>query len=145
MHNGPIKSELFDGTLNGYQLAAQTTAIYPGKKSFIGLMYVSLKCCGEAGEFAEHVGKALRDDHLVVSEGRVLAHDGKGYNDTITVGKLTPERRELLIKEIGDELWYLSAKCTELGITLEEAASANIAKLLSRQQRNTLSGSGDDR
>lgn len=145
MHSGPIQAELFDGTLNGYQAAAQNTAIYPGRKTIVGLVYVSLKGAGEAGEFAEHVGKALRDDHLILSSGVTLAHDGQGYHDTFTFGKLSDKRRDLLIKEVGDGLWYLAAKCTELGITLEEAARINIDKLLDRQKRGTLSGSGDNR
>lgn len=58
MHNGPIKTELFDGTLNGYQAAAQTTAIYPGKGTVMGLVYATLKGCGEAGEFSEKGRKA---------------------------------------------------------------------------------------
>src|SRR6185369_8427312 len=55
MHTGPIQSEHFDGTLNGYQKAAQTTAIYPGKGTIMGLVYATLKGCGEAGEFSEKV------------------------------------------------------------------------------------------
>jgi NTP pyrophosphatase (non-canonical NTP hydrolase) len=89
-------------------------------------MYVSLKDCGETGEFAEHVGKAMRDD---------------GFGDV----ELTPERKLLLIKEIGDEMWYLAAKCNELGIRLSEAAYTNLDKLCSRTERGVLQGSGDDR
>ncbi len=135
LHNAPIRDDLFDGTLNGYQAAAQTTSIYPGKGTALGLVYVALKCCGEAGEFAEHVGKAMRDDGLM-----------DDFNVDAAVNRqLDPGRRDLLIKEIGDELWYIAAKCSELGITLEDAARINIQKLRDRQVRNTLSGSGDNR
>lgn len=37
-----------------------------------------------------------------------------------------------LKEEIGDVLWYLNILCDELGITLEDAMAANIAKLESR-------------
>lgn len=130
MHNAPIRDELFDGTLNGYQQAAITTAIYPGKGMFGGLVYTALKGCGEAGEFAEKVGKLMRDDLL---------------DSTNHVSIIPADKRELLIKEIGDELWYIAAKCSELGITLESAARINIQKLKDRQNRGTLSGSGDNR
>jgi NTP pyrophosphatase (non-canonical NTP hydrolase) len=50
-----------------------------------------------------------------------------------------------LILEIGDQLWYLAAKCQELGITLGEAAIRNLQKLSDRSERGALQGSGDDR
>lgn len=111
-----------------YQQIATQFAFYPGKGYPLGLLYVGLKMNGEAGEFAEHVGKAMRDD-----------------NYGVTTNRLSAERRLLLIKEIGDNLWYCAAACTELGITLSEAMGENLDKLLSRQQRNVQSGSGDNR
>ena len=126
----------FSNALNLYQRLATGTAIYPGQGSPLGLIYVALKGAGEAGEFAEHVGKAMRDDGFITMED---------VDEEITDGQLTPERRALLIKEIGDELWYLAAKCNELDITLSEAALINVNKLRDRQTRGTLRGSGDDR
>lgn len=140
LHSSRIQSELFDGTLNGYQKAATMTAIYPGQGTPLGLAYVALKGAGEAGEFAEHVGKAMRDDNLV--ELGVRGFDDRG---TVEFHGLTKARREALIKEAGDQLWYIAAKCNELGITLEEVAHKNLDKLLDRQKRGTLSGSGDNR
>lgn len=49
------------------------------------------------------------------------------------------------MKEVGDCLWYLSAICNELGISLAEAASFNLAKLKDRTDRDALRGSGDTR
>lgn len=109
--------------MDRYQQVATKSAIYPGQGSFAGLSYVGLKVNGEAGEFAEHVGKAWRDDN----------------------GSVTVERKEFLIKEIGDVLWYLSAACNELGIKLSEAAETNLNKLYDRTERGKLRGSGDDR
>lgn len=113
-------------TLNIYQELATKSAFYPGKGSALGLAYVGLKLNGEAGEFAEHVGKAMRDD---------------GYGDL----ELTDERHALIVKEIGDVLWYLSAACNELDISLSDAAYANLDKLCSRTERGVLKGSGDER
>ena len=109
--------------MNDYQFEALETAIYPNQGEFGGLVYVALKGAGEAGEFAENVGKAIRDDG----------------------GKLTPERREKLIYECGDQLWYIAAKARELGITLAEVAALNLKKLADRKERGKLQGSGDNR
>ena len=113
--------------LDEYQTAHLGTAVYPGKGTTLGLIYVALKGAGEAGEFAEHVGKAIRDDNFAES------------------GVLTDDRRDKLMKEIGDELWYCAAKATELGLNLSEIARANLDKLVSRKERGVLGGSGDDR
>jgi hypothetical protein len=42
-------------------------------------------------------------------------------------------------------LWYVAQVASELGLDLEEIAQQNLDKLLSRQQRGVLSGSGDNR
>lgn len=108
-------------TLDEYQAAAHATAIYPGKGS--NILYPTLGLCGEAGEVAELVKKMIRDDgHL-----------------------MTVERREKLILELGDVLWYVAALALELGMSLSSVASRNIDKLASRQANNTLKGSGSDR
>lgn len=130
-----------------YQRLATKSAIYPGNGTPLGLAYVALKLNGEAGEFAEHIGKAMRDDGLIIIEEEIeYNHDGdeRLYNAAY-FEPLTPERKALIIKEIGDVLWYLSAACNELGITLSEAALINLQKLHERSMRGTLRGSGDDR
>ena len=139
MHNAPIRTDLFDGTLDGYQRASQMTAIYPGRGSFWGLLYATVKGGGEVGELQEKVGKLMRD--------RGLQPDDKiNPNDLpLNVSALTEEERRGLALELGDELWYLAAKAYELGFSLSEIAQFNLEKLSSRQQRGTLSGSGDNR
>lgn len=127
--------------MDEYQKVATKSAFYPGQGTALGLAYVALKLNGEAGEFAEHVGKAMRDDELVED----------GYRDEATAlpcivpGELTPERKVLLIKEAGDVLWYLSAICNELGVTLSDVAYGNLVKLCDRGERDALQGSGDTR
>lgn len=130
--------------LDIYQETATKSAIYPGQGTPLGLAYVALKMNGEAGEFAEHVGKAMRDDDLlplIFADVAANRTEKVAYLDT----ELFEKRRELLIKEIGDVLWYLSAACNELGIALSDAAFGNLEKLYDRTQRNALSGSGDER
>lgn len=122
-------------TLDNYQTVAIKSAIYPGRGTSLGLIYVALKGAGEAGEFAENVGKAMRDDVLF----------SQVDDDVFIVESLTDERRRKLILELGDQLWYLAAKATELNIKLSDVAIMNLDKLCSRSERNKLQGSGDDR
>lgn len=125
-----------------YERAALDMAIYPGQGSALGLMYVALKGAGEAGEFAEHVGKAIRDDGF----GSVPAiQGGTSASYVVEPLSLTAERNALLRKEVGDQLWYLAAKARELGTNLSEIAADNIKKLQDRKARGVLSGSGDNR
>jgi NTP pyrophosphatase (non-canonical NTP hydrolase) len=106
--------------LSDYQDRSRRTAQYPRDA---WLAYPSLGLVGEAGEVAEHVKKAIRDDGGTVSD----------------------ERREALAMELGDVLWYVAQLASELGLELEEIAQENLEKLSSRQQRGVLSGSGDNR
>ena len=87
------------------------------------IVYPTLGLANEAGEVAGKVKKIFRDRDGVVS----------------------PEDREALKYELGDVLWYLTQICTELDLTLEEVAAANIEKLFSRLERNTIRGDGDKR
>jgi NTP pyrophosphatase (non-canonical NTP hydrolase) len=122
------------GTFTEYQAGTALTAIYPGQGTALGLMYCGLKLAGEAGEVAENIGKALRDD------GLMFQHDNGYVPQPVSL-----ERREKLRKELGDALWYISQAATELGLSLEDIAEANLAKLADRQARGVLKGSGDDR
>ena len=106
--------------LSDYQQRSRHTAQYPRSAS---LVYPALGLAGEAGEVAEHVKKAIRDD----------------------ASSITPERKAALARELGDVLWYLSQLATELELELDAIAAENLDKLRSRQRRGVLSGSGDDR
>jgi len=107
--------------LSDYQLGSRATAVYPDAGT--NLTYPALGLCGEAGECAEKVKKAIRDDG----------------------GVLTDERRAALAAELGDVLWYVAQLATEAGLDLDEVAEDNLAKLLSRSERGVLQGSGDSR
>jgi len=106
--------------LSEYQRQSRRTAEYPREA---WLAYPALGLAGEAGEVAEHAKKAIRDD----------------------AGKVSDERKAAMSKELGDVLWYVAQLATELGLDLDEVAEQNLEKLLSRQARGVLSGSGDDR
>jgi len=104
---------------NEYQKEAIKTAFYTGD----GLIYCTLGLSGEAGEFAEHVKKMLRDDN----------------------GVLTKEKKKSLIGELGDVLWYLSVLANELDTDLESVVEYNLEKIKSRKKRGVQKGSGDFR
>lgn len=87
------------------------------------IVYPTLGLTNEAGEVAGKIKKIFRD---------------KG-------GKISPEDREALKYELGDVLWYLTQICTELDLTLQEVAAANIEKLFSRLERGRIGGDGDNR
>jgi len=130
-------------SLNEYQEDAVKSAVYPGRGACIGAMYVALKLAGEAGEVAENVGKAIRDDGFLVTEDPMVAIRA---DDPWAASKwFVPERREKIIRELGDVLWYVAAMADELGLSLADVAAINIAKLRDRQGRGVIQGSGDDR
>lgn len=99
-----------------YQAQAETTAIYPDQ---FRVTYPILGLAGETGELANKWKKVIRD--------------GIVFN------------RHDAAKELGDILWYLSAIATDLGLSLNDIAQGNINKLLDRQERGVLGGSGDNR
>jgi NTP pyrophosphatase (non-canonical NTP hydrolase) len=87
------------------------------------IVYPTLGLVNEAGEFAGKIKKIFRDKDGVISD----------------------QDRDALKSELGDVLWYLTQICTNLGITLEEVAEANLDKLFSRLERNQIQGDGDNR
>jgi hypothetical protein len=42
-------------------------------------------------------------------------------------------------------LWYITATAEDLGYNLSDIAAINLNKILSRRERNAISGSGDNR
>ena len=108
-------------TFEEYQKESRKTALYPNKDS--NFIYPVLWLCGESGEIAEKIKKVIRDEGGIVSE----------------------HKKEEIKKELGDVLWYISQIATELRLSLDAIAKANIEKLQSRLERNKISGSGDNR
>ena len=64
--------------------------------------------------------------------------------DKFDLAGLTAVLRDIA-KQLGDVLWYLTQICTELDLTLEEVAEANLTKLFSRLDRGKIGGDGDHR
>lgn len=129
---------------NTYQKKAHETAIYPelpaisadNQMRIINVpLYPFLKLSGEAGEIIEKIGKVIRDQNSYLPESERINLEFPTYRIGV----------EDIIKELGDELWYISEICTRLGITLDWIAITNIEKLSKRAKENTIHGSGDNR
>lgn len=112
-------------TLEEYQKQAMTTCMASSEN----FSYMFLNLVGEVGEFASKVAKAIRKNQISVV-----------YNEIVG----TTDDEELQ-KEAGDILWQLSGLCSVMGWKLEDIAQQNLDKLASRQQRNVIDGSGDNR
>lgn len=100
-----------------YQQQAHKTASYPQDKA---MSYLVSGLGSEAGEVMGKYAKFLRGD------------------------KQTLNKKELL-DEIGDVLWFVAEICNHLEVDMSEVADNNLKKLKSRQKRNLIKGSGDNR
>lgn len=124
MGNAPVQLELWPPEevtiLDLYQEFTPTTAIYPGAGTgtLMPVMYCALGLSDEAGEVAGKVKKWCRDG---------------------TIDK------DAVSKELGDVLWYLSQTANELGLSLKSILLQNRDKLIDRQNRDVIGGSGDER
>lgn len=95
-------------TLDEYQREALRTA-GSAKGDAPGLSMTALGLTGEAGEYADLVKKHLFHEHAL---------------DVVKAKK-----------ELGDVLWYVAVAASQLGLTLDQVAEANVVKLRLRYPR----------
>lgn len=110
--------------MNEYMDETFNTALYPGANE--GTVEAVVYCglgLGEAGEVQGKIKKIIRDDGSVI----------------------TDEKREVILDELGDVLWYAARLAKELGSDLETVAQKNLDKLADRRARGVVTGSGDNR
>ena len=93
-----------------YQKIIETFAVYPRDNELAALSYLALGLNGEAGEVADEVKKAIRND-----------------------GEISAARRAKILEEIGDVLWCITRIAIEFDTPLSEIAQANIDKLEMRR------------
>ncbi|MDN5819786.1 MAG: nucleoside triphosphate pyrophosphohydrolase family protein [bacterium] len=111
--------------IQDYSKQAMSTDVFERTDSISdpGMLEKVFGLVGEAGEVAEKFKKLLRD---------------KG-------GEATDEDKKEIAKELGDILWYVNSVANYLDYDLEQIATMNLEKVLSRQQRGMTTGSGDNR
>lgn len=102
--------------IDSYQRSAMTFRLPTADRE-----YALLNLVAEAGEVAGKAAKHRRD-----------GGDIEKYNESIK-------------KELGDVLWQAAAVAKDHGFTLSEICTHNLEKLASRQKRDAIQGSGDDR
>ncbi len=103
---------------NEYQKESRKTVIYINAGN--NLMYPALGLAGEVGETIERVKRIAR------------------HHSSISITDVDPKSREEISSELGDVLWYLAQFATELNVSLDEIAQANLKKLRNRQKEGTL-------
>ena len=108
---------------NTYEEKAAQTAINGNHDPMLILAGLTLGITGEAGELAEKVKKLIFYENA----------------------ELTPEKRDAIMHEMGDVLWYLSQLSRTLRIPFDDVAEANIKKLADRAARGVLKSEGDSR
>ena len=74
---------------------AMGLAVYPGQGTSAGVIYTALGLCGESGEVIEPIKKAVRDSE----------------------GTMPFSKRQELMKELGDVIWYTFAFCKECRVS----------------------------
>lgn len=111
--------------LNDYQDQTSETAIFPSEMpeselvNYAEVSYCAMGLAGETGEVVEKVKKAVREDDL-------------SYLDDLQ-------------DELGDVLWYWAQLAELVELDADYIAQRNLQKLTDRQERDQLTGEGDDR
>jgi NTP pyrophosphatase (non-canonical NTP hydrolase) len=90
---------------------------------FLQEQYLVPALAGEVGELTSIYAKLFRDKK----------------------GDMQDEDIDKILKELGDILFMLTSLADVYGCSLSEVASFNAAKLLDRQKRGKIQGSGDNR
>lgn len=111
--------------LNDYQTDARKTAISVNPE------HMAFGLLEEAGEIAGIFKRIYRGDQEYMDRS-----DDFGFSE------FTHER---LKGELGDVLWYTAMLADVIGISLDDVAKYNLAKLQRRKAKDMIHGSGDDR
>lgn len=98
------------------------------------LQYCLLNLPGEVGELCSLFAKFTRDFPQKTYESVVLGE-----------AEYTENVLPKVEKELGDIFFMLACTCDALGFDSSQILEANLEKLSSRKERNTIQGSGDDR
>ena len=133
--------------LRNYQKAAKA-AIYEQWQDKKSTLLVLPTGCGKTVVFGSIAYDRAKDGRVLILAHReeLLTQAADKIKKILRDkdGVVSPEDRGLIVKELGDVLWYLASIARYLGAPLSEVASGNIDKLESRWQRNKLHGEGEE-
>lgn len=102
-----------------YQFRAWQTALPSAQR----LEYLLPGLSAEVGELMDIFAKQIRDADGQFADGELAR----------------------IAKEAGDVLWFVACILRLMGLSLDDVARGNLAKLADGQARGKLSGSGDER
>ncbi len=105
-----------------YQKQALTT-VHKNPNDLMDKTIWAMGVAGEAGEVIEKWKKTV------------------AYHE----GKLTEQDLKELGKELGDVIWYIAVFADSLGLSFDDIARQNLAKLADRKKRDVIKGAGDNR
>ena len=115
----------FANEMSGHEFA---TFSDESAKASHELVFNLIGLCGETGEVAEKIKKAIRHSNI---------------NDVSA--SLTAEKKKGIALELGDVLYYLARVTDMIGLKLSDIACLNQEKLLDRVSRDVVKGEGDYR
>jgi len=101
------------------------------------VLFCMIGIAGEAGEIANMAQKCARGDF----NGEDLRLVPKMSGNQC----FNPAQRKKLIEEMGGVLYFMTALAHHLDTNLAKVMDINAKKLLSRLERGTIRGDGDDR
>lgn len=118
-----------------FQNFTRATRVERNPDGLLGVMTTALQKGAESGEVQGKFAKSLRDDpfwqHIDMHVSVCL--------------QLPDERRNQILHELSDDLYYISEMCNHFGISILDLMEINVHKLMKRANANTIQGSGDNR
>lgn len=119
-----------------YQEFTRSTRVEKYPDGFLGVMTTALQKAAETGEVAGKFAKSLRDDSIfwgaIDPQASVCFH-------------LPDERRNQILHELSDDIYYISEMCNHFGISILDLMEINVHKLRARVMKGTIQGQGDNR
>ena len=94
---------------------------------------------------AERTAKGFNNPYMIANWGLGLAGETGEVIELIKKSQFHGKGLDIdeLAKELGDVLWYVSAICTQVGLSLEDVAERNIDKLMNRYPNGFVLGGGN--
>ena len=123
-----------------YQQIADETSGRDTMSHISWVNYLALGLAEEVGEILRHISHATRDEGFCFPKRICQKKEGPLY-----CKDLHWDRKQMIKRELGDVLWFVSQLAREIGCSLEGVAIGNNLKLMDRARRKKINGEGDNR